>query len=66
MALYSKGAAEIILPMCTAQYQADGSKSELSEEDREAVLGYVGIGGNRYIQGLDVCLAWHGCSCLIV
>ena len=45
--LYSKGAAEIILPLCTSQYGADGARKELSEQDREAVLSYVGVDSNR-------------------
>ena len=46
-ALYSKGAAEIVLPLCTSQYSADGARTELSEQDREAVLSYVGVDSNR-------------------
>ena len=45
--LYSKGAAEIILPLCTSQYTADGGRTELSEDDKDAVLSYVGVDSNR-------------------
>ena len=45
----TKGAAEIVLPLCSRQLQPDGSSRKLSPEDAQAIMSYLDVDSNRYL-----------------
>jgi hypothetical protein len=46
--IYSKGAAEIMLPLCDRVAQDDGSVATLSEEQGQQILEGIQKGGERF------------------
>ena len=43
----TKGAAEIILPLCSHQMRPDGRTKQLSEQDAQGILDYLSVDSNR-------------------